>query len=148
ERQARRRYDLRPGVIGLWWLRQRANIAYESEAVLDGEYVQSHSPAGDLGIVLRSMPAAFYGLASGAGPEIVRILGIEIANLTMTEALEWILDRLRRPAASQVCFVNPDCANLSTGNPEYRAVLAESALVLADGIGLKIGGKILGTPIK
>jgi N-acetylglucosaminyldiphosphoundecaprenol N-acetyl-beta-D-mannosaminyltransferase len=149
ERQVRRRYDVRPGVICLWWVRRRANIAYESEAALDGEYVESHGALNDLGIALRAAPAIFYGQGSETpAPEEVRILGIRTRNLTMAEAIEWIHARLAGGAQSQVCFVNPDCANISMRNAEYRRVLDGSELVLADGIGLKIAGKLLGTPIK
>lgn len=148
QREVRRRYDVRPGVVCLWWVRQRANIAYESESALDRDYVDSHSAVTDAGIVLRSLPAALYGTAPGAAPDVVRILGIGMANLTMTEALEWIVARLHGNDAAQVCFVNPDCANLSVANAAYRDVLARARLVLADGIGLKIAGKILGMPIK
>ena len=31
----RRRYAVRPGLICLWWVRQRANIAYDSEPLSD-----------------------------------------------------------------------------------------------------------------
>ncbi len=148
ERQIRRRYEVRPGVMCLWWIRRRANIAYETEVALDGEYVDSHGPMRDLGIVLRAIPAVFYGEGVAAAPDVVRILDIEMANLTMSEALDWIVERLHGPAASQVCFVNPDCVNISTRDAEYRRILTRAALVLADGIGLKIAGKIVGMPIK
>jgi N-acetylglucosaminyldiphosphoundecaprenol N-acetyl-beta-D-mannosaminyltransferase len=140
---------VRPGVVCLWWLRRRANIAYETEAAVDGEYVDSQSPMRDLGIVLRSLPAALYGeTAAGPAPDAIRILGIEIANLTMTEAIEWIAGRLDASEPAQLCFVNPDCANIAVRDASYRGVLSRAALVLGDGIGIKIAGKILGTPIK
>src|SRR4051794_20367180 len=130
ERQVRRRYDVRPGLICLWWVRRRANIAYESEAALDGEYVDSHSALNDLGIAFRALPAALYGESDGVVPDEVRIVGIRMKNLTMAEAIEWIGARLAGPSRTHVCFVNPDCANIATRNPAYRACLDHADLVL------------------
>ena len=61
ERQVRKRYGARPGLICLWWIRKRANIAYAAEADVDAEYVESHSLRGDFGIALRAIPALLYG---------------------------------------------------------------------------------------
>jgi N-acetylglucosaminyldiphosphoundecaprenol N-acetyl-beta-D-mannosaminyltransferase len=149
ERQARRRYDVRPGVVCLWWVRKRANIAYESEAALDREYVESHGAMKDVSIALRAIPAALYGESSPVElSDEVNILGIRTHNLTMAEAIDWIVARLGGSAASQICFVNPDCANIALRHPGYRQTLDRAALVLADGIGIKIAGKLLGTPIR
>ncbi len=148
ERQVRRRYDVRPGVICLWWVRRRANIAYDSEAALDSQYVASHGALGDIGIALRAVPAALYGESAGPVQDEISIAGIRIDNLTMSEAIESIRDLLSRPGPHQVCFVNPDCVNIAMRNPEYDACLGRAPLVLADGIGIKVAGKMLGITIK
>jgi N-acetylglucosaminyldiphosphoundecaprenol N-acetyl-beta-D-mannosaminyltransferase len=148
ERQVRRRYDVRPGVICLWWVRRRANIAYDSEAALDSQYVASHGALGDIGIALRAVPAALYGESAGPVQAEISIAGIRIDNLTMSEAIEAIRDLLSRPQPHQICFVNPDCVNIAMSNPEYHACLSRAPLVLADGIGIKVAGKMLGITIK
>lgn len=148
ERQVRRRYDVRPGLICLWWVRRRANIAYESEADLDSQYVASHGALGDIGIALRAVPAALYGEAAGPAAAEVSIAGIRIDNLTMSEAIDSIGGMLAAGAPTQICFVNPDCVNIAMRNPEYRDCLARAGLVLADGIGIKLAGKMLGITIK
>jgi N-acetylglucosaminyldiphosphoundecaprenol N-acetyl-beta-D-mannosaminyltransferase len=147
EEHVRRRYDVRPGLIGPWWVRRRANIDFESEAEVDREYVETQSLRGDVGIGLRAIPAALYG-AGGPAPDRVTLLGITLHNLTMTEALEAMQARLAGERACQVCFVNADCANIAYRRPEYLAVLRQADLALADGIGLKLGGRLLRQPIK
>jgi len=148
ERAARKRFSVRPGLICLWWVRRRANIAFDNEVESDAEYVTTHTVWGDLGIALRAIPSVIYGEGAAAVADVVSILGIRVHNLTMSEAVEAILNRLRGDRASQVCFVNADCANLSYKDAEYLAALNQADLTLADGIGLKLAGKLLARDIK
>jgi N-acetylglucosaminyldiphosphoundecaprenol N-acetyl-beta-D-mannosaminyltransferase len=148
ERIARRRYDVRPGVICLWWVRQRANIAYEQEASSDAEYVESQSLLGDLGLILRAIPSVLYGQGVASAPNEFKLAGIRIHNLTMAEAIETIVGWSCAPQPRQVAFVNADCANIAWRNPEYRAVLNGADLTLGDGIGVKVAAKALGLKLK
>ena len=91
ERQARKRYGARPGLICLWWIRKRANIAYSSEAEIDAEYVESQTMRGDFAIALRAIPAMLYGEGVAVTQDVVSILDITIHNVTMSDALDWIL---------------------------------------------------------
>ena len=148
QRAVRRRYDVRPGLICLWWIRRRANIDYGSEAESDSEYVETQSVWGDLGIALRAIPAVLYGEGVATAPDEIEILGIPIHNLTMDEAVDEILRRLDADTPSQVCFVNADCANLSYKDPDYLDVLHRADVNLADGIGMKMAGKLLARDIR
>ncbi|MEP7341443.1 MAG: WecB/TagA/CpsF family glycosyltransferase [Acidobacteriota bacterium] len=148
QRAARKRFSVRPGLVCLWWVRRRANIAFDNEVESDSEYVDTQTVWGDLGIALRAIPAVIYGEGVQAVAGVVRILNIRIHNLTMSETVEAILARLQGNHPSQVCFVNADCANLSRKDAEYLNVLNHAALTLADGIGLKLAGKLLARDIK
>lgn len=148
QRAARKRYNMRPGLVCLWWVRRRANIAFNSEAESDAEYVETQSVLGDLGIVARALPALLYGEGLPNAADLIHVLGLRIHNLTMSEAIEEIVARLSGNQPGQVCFVNADCANVSFRDAEYRAVLNQAAMTLADGIGLKLAGKLLGREIK
>ncbi|HZT33971.1 MAG TPA: WecB/TagA/CpsF family glycosyltransferase [Bryobacteraceae bacterium] len=145
-----KRYNVRPGLVCLWWIRSRANIAYSSEAEVDLEYMETHSLRGDMGIALRAVPAILFGAGMATAPDRIRVLGIRIDNLTMREALDFLLARVRDPHAppAQVCFLNADCANIACRDAAYLDVLESASLTLADGIGLKIAGKILARDIR
>ena len=147
-RMARKRYEVRPGLICLWWIRDRANIAYEDEAVLDHEYVERQCLKGDVGIALRAFPALLYGKGGQEASRTISILGIPIDNLTMSESVDYILNRLHGDSPSQVCFANADCANITYRDPAYLALLQEAHLILADGIGFKLAGKMLGREVR
>ncbi|MEA2040491.1 MAG: WecB/TagA/CpsF family glycosyltransferase [Thermodesulfobacteriota bacterium] len=148
EKEVRSRFDVRPGLISLWWIRRRANIDYATEVEVDQEYVESQSVWGDLGIALRAIPAVLYGEGVATAPDLVTILGIPINNVTMADAIETIIEMLNGDAGSQICFVNADCANIAYRNKAYLNVLKTSQMCLADGIGLKLAGKILVREIK
>jgi len=148
EKVARKRYNVRPGLISLWWIRRRANIDYTTEVEVDGEYVETQSVWGDLGIALRAIPAVLYGEGVATAPDLIKILGIPINNVTMSEAIETIMEWLNGDDRSQVCFVNADCANIAYRNKAYLEVLRTARFSLADGIGLKLAGKLLAREIK
>jgi len=148
EEAVRRRQNIRPGLVSLWWIRKRGNIDYESEIELDIEYVESRSFIGDFGIMLRMIPAVLYGSGVSTGSDSVTIQGISIDNLTMRETVESIVRALDGSHPHQIIFVNVDCINISYRNPKYKEVLSRAWLVLPDGIGLKIAGKLLRQDIK
>ena len=149
ERAARRRYNVRPGIICLWWIRRRGNMDYESEADVDAQYVETQSLKGDIGIALRAIPAMLYGEGVATTADEVTILNIRIDNLTMSDAVERIADAVEGGGAPlQVCFVNADCANIAYEDKGYLRAIRSAGLVLADGIGMKLAGKLLGREIR
>jgi N-acetylglucosaminyldiphosphoundecaprenol N-acetyl-beta-D-mannosaminyltransferase len=148
EREAWKRFDLLPGMINVWWLRQRANIAYASEASIDAEYVETRSFWGDVGIALRALPALAYGQGVSSAPEQVTLLGISMDNLTMAEASDCIAECAQTRTFTQICFVNAECVNIAFRDPEYKRILAASRYVLADGIGVRLAGKLLNQNIR
>jgi N-acetylglucosaminyldiphosphoundecaprenol N-acetyl-beta-D-mannosaminyltransferase len=149
----RARYNVPPGFICLWWIRRRANIAYDNEAHVDAEYVATRSLRGDLGIAFRALPALLFGEGIASAPDELELLGLRIDNLTMDQALQRIVDSAMHSAtapttALHVAFVNADCANIAYRDLHYRAVLRRAGLVLADGIGLKLAGRLLGRDVR
>jgi len=66
----------------------------------------------------------------------------------MDQAISMIVERMDGDTAAQVCFVNADCANIAYRNQNYKQVLNESDMVFADGIGMKIAGKMLKREIR
>ena len=148
ERQAWKRFNTRPGLFCLWWLRSRTNIAYGTEMGADAEYVETQSFLGDLGIALRAIPATLYGEGVEVAPDRIDLLGMTINNLTMDEAVDEIVVRAQNLVSTQICFVNADCANIAWNNADYCEVLRKSDLVLADGIGMKLAGSLLNSNIR
>ncbi|HIQ22421.1 MAG TPA: glycosyltransferase [Planctomycetes bacterium] len=75
------------------------------------------------------------------------LMGLPVDNLTMGEAIQQITGSPGQPPR-MVFFVNAHCVNVALRNQDYRRLLQRADLVLPDGIGLKLAGMALGTPIR
>jgi len=138
-----------PGLLSLYTVRQLANIHFVDEVETELEFVKSYSATSVLGVLARYLVVRIYGTVKQTANKEVHFLGIRIDNLLMSEAVDWISNRIRANSAStaQVSFVNAHCANIAGKDQEYRRVLDSSDLVLADGIGMKVAGTLLNRPI-
>lgn len=76
------------------------------------------------------------------------ICGLPVDNVTMAGALDLIQERLATRTRTRLFFVNADCVNISYRDPAYRRTLEQADLVFADGIGMRLAGKMLGTPVR
>ena len=138
-------------------LQRLTGIAHDPESELDRAFAERASLRGSLGLIVRSLLALLLGGGDRPTPPSLDFFGVPIVNTTMDEALDWIVARAaalpltgaadpwEKPRnGSLLAFVNPDCLNIAYRNERYRAVLQSAARVLPDGIGLKIGCRMLG----
>ncbi|MBD5656565.1 MAG: sugar transferase, partial [Candidatus Eremiobacteraeota bacterium] len=58
---ALRRLAVKPGVTCLWQISGRSNVSFDEWMRLDNLYIDSWSPLGDLGIVVKTIPAVLRG---------------------------------------------------------------------------------------
>lgn len=78
----------------------------------------------------------------------INVLGVGFDNLTMEEALERGMELLRSPGAHYVATPNPEIVEICRENLAAKHAVNSADLVLADGIGVIKGAKMLGTPLK
>jgi exopolysaccharide biosynthesis polyprenyl glycosylphosphotransferase len=57
----RHRLDAPPGITGLWQVSGRNRLSFEEMVQLDIEYIEEWSLVGDVGILLRTLPAMLQG---------------------------------------------------------------------------------------
>jgi N-acetylglucosaminyldiphosphoundecaprenol N-acetyl-beta-D-mannosaminyltransferase len=97
-------------------------------------------------------PNTSVAIAAGRAPctrdRRIKLFDIEIDNVTLEQAVELILDRLDGDSPAQVSFVNADCVNIASRNPEYLEALRQSELAFADGTGMRVAGEVLGQPVR
>jgi len=139
----------RPGLISLFGLRQTVGIAYEAEQSVDRDQFFEDGVGRNLGVIARYL----VGSALGGDHSLpvttdIEFFGIRVANTTMDEALDWLMDRAAQPMRTLVAFVNPDCLNIAYRGQAYREVLECADRVLPDGIGLRIGCRLLGVAMQ
>ena len=142
------RFGVAPGMVCLWWLRQRSNIDYGSESDADLEYLARASVRRDIAILGRALIALAYGPGTGRWAAGHFISGIRLVNLSMENLLDATLAALGLGVRTRIAFVNPDCVNIAARDAGYRRALGNSDWVCADGIGMKIAGTLLGQPIR
>ncbi|MBC8535242.1 WecB/TagA/CpsF family glycosyltransferase [Clostridiales bacterium BX7] len=74
--------------------------------------------------------------------------GLNFDNVTMEQALERALELIEAHAHSYIVTPNAEIGQMALKDPAFRRVLNGAALMLPDGIGVVLGSKILGTPLK
>jgi len=141
------RFQLRPGLADLFTVRASANIAFEGRTAADAEQVHTSTLLGDLGLLARALPAAVLRAREAAAPAELCILGVCMDNWTMDRAVSWIVETPCSEPVKMLAFVNPDCLNTAWRDGRYRQILAQSSVVLPDGIGIHYACKMLGTSL-
>ena len=72
------------------------------------------------------------------------VFGVPFFSGTMDEALQKLDDLVRSKKSHNVAFINAHCLNIAYKNSEYKQTLKACSEVFADGIGAKIGARMLG----
>jgi N-acetylglucosaminyldiphosphoundecaprenol N-acetyl-beta-D-mannosaminyltransferase len=76
------------------------------------------------------------------------VVSSRVDALSIGEAVEALASPHRSPSARVVHFVHPHALNLAWRRPALAALLASADLVLPDGIGLRIGARLVGAPLE
>ena len=76
------------------------------------------------------------------------VLGVPFFSGTMEEALQKIDQLVKSKKSHHVAFINAHCLNLAYKSAEYTQILKDCPAVFADGIGAKIGAKMMGYKVE
>ena len=76
------------------------------------------------------------------------VLGVAFDDVTLEEAVDRGMALLDEEGPHLVATPNPEIVQIAGKDPEFARILADAALVLADGVGVIHAAKILGTPLK
>jgi exopolysaccharide biosynthesis WecB/TagA/CpsF family protein len=78
--------------------------------------------------------------------ERVEVLGVPVARLTAAAAREELVRLYQRDRPALVAYANAHTLNLASRDSGYRDVLCSADIVLNDGAGLAIAGRLFGRP--
>lgn len=78
----------------------------------------------------------------------IEVLGVGFDNVTMDEAVDWGMALLRSGGPHYAVTPNPEIVEVCRENPEAARAVNGADLVLADGVGVVMGARMLGTPLK
>jgi N-acetylglucosaminyldiphosphoundecaprenol N-acetyl-beta-D-mannosaminyltransferase len=65
----------------------------------------------------------------------VDILGVQVANVSMSQAIAIINDYVRQGRGGVINFLNAHCANVAMGDADYKSALDASDYVLQTAVG-------------
>ena len=139
---------IRPGLVNLWDLRRRTAVDFGSEHEATLEYLAQRGLRHDFGLLLRAMVVAWMPLPKTPTEGRVCVGDVFFDNIDMAQALAQLSQMIDGNTTQQVSFVNPACVNIAAHDRGYRRILARAAMVLPDGIGIKIAADIMGLPLK
>ena len=139
---------VRPGLVSIWEIRQRTAVDFGSELEADLEYLGRRGVRHDFALLLRALLVRWMPLPGQAAQTRICVGDVSFDNVNMEQAVQRISQMLGGTQAQQVSFVNPACVNIAAHDRGYRRLLARAALVLPDGIGIKIAADLLGVPLK
>lgn len=139
---------LRPGLVNLHQVRRRTAVDFGTQRDADLEYAARRGVRHDLGLLLRALMVAWLPTPAVSGQQRIAVGDVAFDNVNMQEALDRIAAMLDAPQVQQVSFVNPACVNIAAHDRGYRRLLSRAALVLPDGIGIKMAADLLGVPLK
>jgi exopolysaccharide biosynthesis WecB/TagA/CpsF family protein len=86
-----------------------------------------------------------FGPVASPPEERVDCFGISVARVDWDQVRAWFFAAVERRDASTLYFVNAHTLNLAWGDADYRAIVARGDLVLNDGLGLDIYGRLAGS---
>lgn len=139
---------VRPGLVSIWEMRRRTAVDFGTELDANLEYLALRSLRHDFGLLLRALLVIWMPLPREASEGRICVGDVSFDNVNMTQAVARVSAMMDGTATHQVSFVNPACVNIAAHDRGYRRLLAHAAMVLPDGIGIKIAADLLGVPLK
>ena len=80
--------------------------------------------------------------------EKINIRGVYFNNVTFTEAVDILIERLEQGAATALYTPNSEIVQACIESPDLYEIINSAEMIVPDGIGVIKAGKILGTPFK
>ncbi len=74
---------------------------------------------------------------------LVKIQGFDVDTFTFEQAVDWAYSK-----HGQIVTINPEMISAAQKNSDFAEIINSAELVVADGIGVEIGLKILGYKVK
>jgi exopolysaccharide biosynthesis WecB/TagA/CpsF family protein len=78
----------------------------------------------------------------------VRLFGIDVADQTLNEAVQWLSLRAKNNIKTQIAFLNTHCVNVSFSDPAYRDSLKHYSRIFADGTGVRVAARCIGMQLR
>lgn len=75
------------------------------------------------------------------------VMGLRFLDCSLADAAELIARAARRAQKLNVFFVNAHCINVAAKDGQYDSLLRDAGLLFADGVGMALAARLLGTAL-
>ena len=150
DRWERRRFNVAPGLITPYQIKQASGIAHKTESAISVEFAANGTGIRRcqlmaIWLVQKIVKAERH---SHNRPSKFSLFGVTLANVSMADAVDFVMKSLKGKdvdgGISKFAFVNADCVNQLHHDNGYREILSRFDAVFPDGVGIKIASRIHG----
>jgi exopolysaccharide biosynthesis WecB/TagA/CpsF family protein len=138
----------KPGIFSLWFIRRNTKMQNCTISSCNKEYIENRSVLSDTKIFFKSLVSLLYFTANKNYSKKVKIFDISFDNLKIKDILELIQISIDENIKRRIYFINADCLNKTFENKEYKKILKNKDILLADGSGVNMACNILKTPLQ
>ncbi|GAV22171.1 WecB/TagA/CpsF family glycosyltransferase [Carboxydothermus pertinax] len=78
----------------------------------------------------------------------IKIYDFPVANLSLKEAVDAVIKLIEEPKKTHIITINPEMIYAALNNPNLSKIIKSADLILPDGIGIVLAGKIKGQEFK
>lgn len=141
------RHRIRPGIISPTKIKRASGISHTSNADAANDFAKSATPfrRTQLLTIWAIQKLLTPGTKRLCYPSQFKLMGVTIANITMSSAITNIMRSLNNAATptslSKYAFVNADCVNKYQSQPQYKSALKQFNAVFADGVGIRLAAR-------
>jgi exopolysaccharide biosynthesis WecB/TagA/CpsF family protein len=137
----------KPGIFSLWFIRRNTKMQNCTISSCNKEYIENKCILTDIKIFFKSFVSLLYFTSNKKYSKQVKIFDISFDNLKIKDILELIQVSIENNIKRRIYFINADCLNKTFENKEYKDILNNKDLLLADGSGVNMACNILKTPL-
>jgi exopolysaccharide biosynthesis WecB/TagA/CpsF family protein len=122
-------------------------LRYGDPPIEEAKHERGRSALGDVSVIARWAITRVVKRSAAADSHATNrpyVVAANVDAIDTADAIARILRMLRERRGGSVFFVHPHALNLAARDAAFRADLALGALVLPDGVGLRVASSILG----
>ncbi len=122
--------------------RVHLGLDYEDLEAEELRLLSESTRLGRMGMFARALLATLLSGKQNAKGKVISLFGIEPAMFTVTEAIDYVF--AESADTRLIYFAHPHALNISLVDAEQRECLRHADVVFADGIGVRLGTRLLG----
>jgi len=150
QRTIRDRFTVAPGVFSLFDLHKSSGVVVDDVEQLLLQQLNATSMQR-AALIFKSMVCAClysHKNTENDSPQHINLFGLNVANSTMLEAVNWITAAKGQDTPNVGFYINAHSINLGFTQPKFHQQLQQADALFADGSGMRLAAKHAGHQLK